>query len=83
MPAEPGRPLSGGTAVSRPLQRRGDSLYLEDVPIARLAEEYDTPLYAYSRSALRDRARVLRSRPSGDAVPPPGRASHATGCTTV
>jgi diaminopimelate decarboxylase len=42
--------------VSRPLQRRGDSLYLEDVPIARLAEEYDTPLYAYSRSALRDRA---------------------------
>jgi diaminopimelate decarboxylase len=38
------------------LTRRGDRLHLEDVPVARLAEEFDTPLYAYSRSALVERA---------------------------
>ena len=42
--------------MRRPLERRGDRLYLEGVPIARLAEEFDTPLYAYSRGLLRERA---------------------------
>lgn len=38
------------------LTRRGDRLHLEDVAVARLAEEFDTPLYAYSRAALVERA---------------------------
>ena len=42
--------------MNRPLNRRGDRLYLEDVPVARLVEEFGTPLYAYGRTALRERA---------------------------
>jgi diaminopimelate decarboxylase len=38
------------------LTRRGGRLYLEEVPVARLAAEFDTPLYAYSRAALLERA---------------------------
>jgi diaminopimelate decarboxylase len=38
------------------LSRRGERLYLEEVPVARLAEEFDTPLYAYSQGALAERA---------------------------
>jgi diaminopimelate decarboxylase len=33
--------------------RRGDALYLEDCRLSELAREYGTPLYAYSRSAMR------------------------------
>ena len=42
--------------MNRPLNRRGERLYLEDVPVARLVEEFGTPLYAYGRTALRERA---------------------------
>ena len=42
--------------MKRPLNRRGERLYLEDVPVARLVEEFGTPLYAYGRTALRERA---------------------------
>ena len=36
---------------------RGDgALFLEDVEVAELALEFDTPLYVYSRNALRERA---------------------------
>jgi diaminopimelate decarboxylase len=38
------------------LTRREGRLYLEGVAVARLAEEFDTPLYAYSRGALIERA---------------------------
>lgn len=38
------------------LTRRNGALYLEDVAIARLAEEFGTPVYVYSRTALRERA---------------------------
>jgi len=31
---------------------RGDVLYAEDVPVANLAEQYDTPCYIYSRATL-------------------------------
>ena len=41
------------------LTRRGSDLYLEDVAIAALAAEFGTPLYAYSRSGLIERARRL------------------------
>ncbi len=34
------------------LHRRADRLHLEEVPLARLAEAYGTPLYAYSAAAL-------------------------------
>jgi diaminopimelate decarboxylase len=44
-----------------PLGRNAEGgLQLEDVPIARLVEQFDTPLYAYSRGALLERARRLR-----------------------
>ncbi|MED5622192.1 diaminopimelate decarboxylase [Ideonella sp. BN130291] len=33
--------------------RRGDALYLEDCRLSDLAHEYGTPLYVYSRSAMR------------------------------
>jgi diaminopimelate decarboxylase len=39
-----------------PLSRRGDALYLDEVPVAQLAREWGTPLYAYSRSSLIERA---------------------------
>ena len=42
--------------MNRPLNRRGERLYLEDVPVAQLVEEFGTPLYAYGRTALRERA---------------------------
>ncbi len=32
--------------------RRGDSLYVEDVPLAEIAERFGTPCYVYSRAAL-------------------------------
>ena len=48
------------------LSRRDGALYLEDVPLAELARRYDTPLYAYSRSALRERAERF-DRAFGDA----------------
>ena len=43
------------------LSRRGGALFLEDVPIAELAREHGTPLYAYSRSALLERVDRLRA----------------------
>jgi diaminopimelate decarboxylase len=42
------------------LTRRDAALFLEDVPVAELAREYGTPLYAYSRSALVERAERLK-----------------------
>jgi diaminopimelate decarboxylase len=38
------------------LSRRGGALYLDDVPVAGLARAFGTPLYAYSRSWLWERA---------------------------
>ncbi len=38
------------------LSRRDGALYLDEVPVASLAREWGTPLYAYSRSALVERA---------------------------
>ncbi|MFQ5515498.1 MAG: diaminopimelate decarboxylase [Myxococcota bacterium] len=42
------------------LTRRGDALYLEEVPVAELVRRFGTPLYAYSRSGLIDRFRRMR-----------------------
>ena len=44
------------------LTRRDAVLFLEDVPVAQLAREHGTPLYAYSRSALIERAERLLAR---------------------
>lgn len=48
-------------SFSEVLGRRGDALCIEDVEVDRLAREYGTPLYVYSRSALRERAGRLRA----------------------
>lgn len=49
------------------LARRGADLWLDGVRLADLAAEFGTPLYAYSRSAMRDAAaayqRALAGRP--------------------
>ncbi len=39
--------------------RRGDELYCEDVPVARIAEEIGTPAYVYSRATLARHFQVL------------------------
>ena len=49
------------------LSRRDGALCFEDVPVTRLAQEFDTPLYAYSRPGLRERALRL-DRAFGDAA---------------
>ena len=41
------------------LTRRDGALWIEDLPLARLVTEFDTPLYVYSRSALIERATRL------------------------
>jgi len=43
------------SAFRDPFRREGDRLCCEAVPIERLAAEYGTPLYVYSRNALRER----------------------------
>jgi len=49
------------------LSRRGSDLWLEEVRLADLAKEFGTPLYAYSRSAMRAAAaeyqQALANRP--------------------
>ncbi len=58
MTALPGAPF---------VERRGDDLYLDGVELAALAREYGTPLYVYSRGAMRAAAaayqRALAGRP--------------------
>ena len=39
---------------------RGGSLWCEDVPLARIADEVGTPVYVYSAATLRRHARVFR-----------------------
>ena len=52
-------PCSGaGTAE---FHRRAGELWCEDVPVARLAERFGTPLYVYSRAALLGRLQRLRT----------------------
>jgi diaminopimelate decarboxylase len=49
------------------IARRGDALYLEDCRLSELARAYGTPLYVYSRNAMRDALRqyaeALAGRP--------------------
>ncbi len=40
--------------------RRDGALYLEEVPVAELAERFGTPLYAYSRNGLVERVERLQ-----------------------
>ncbi|MCX8060012.1 MAG: diaminopimelate decarboxylase [Aquificaceae bacterium] len=42
------------------LEYRGGELYLEEVSLKSLAEEFGTPLYVYSASYVRDRLRAYR-----------------------
>jgi len=37
----------------------GSILHCEDVPLPRLAERFDTPLYVYSATAIRERMRIF------------------------
>ena len=48
------------------LARRGTELWLEDVRVSELAAEHGTPLYAYSRGAMR--AALARIRQDGTPV---------------
>lgn len=41
-------------------QLRDGELYAEDVPMTRIAEQYGTPVYIYSRATLERHARVFR-----------------------
>lgn len=41
-------------------QLRDGELYAEDVPMVRIAEEFGTPVYIYSRATLERHARVFR-----------------------
>ncbi len=41
-------------------QLRNGELYAEDVPMRRIAEQYGTPVYVYSRATLERHARVFR-----------------------
>jgi diaminopimelate decarboxylase len=47
---------------------RAGELWCEDVPIARLAEHFGTPLYVYSRAAIDERLAAVRAAFGGDAV---------------
>ena len=56
-------------SVSSTLTHRDGALWLEDVPVDALAEEFGTPLYAYSRSGLIERAaRLLGAFPEPNLV---------------
>ncbi|MBV6304089.1 diaminopimelate decarboxylase [Candidimonas humi] len=44
---------------------RGNELYAEDVPLSRLAQEFGTPLYVYSRRALREAWAAYRTAAEG------------------
>lgn len=41
--------------MNSPFRYRGDQLYVEDLPLAELAERFATPSYVYSESYLRQR----------------------------
>lgn len=49
---------------------RNGELYAEDVPMARIADEFGTPVYIYSRATLERHARVFREALSGLEKPP-------------
>ncbi len=44
-----------------PFQYRDRQLYCEDVPVAELADQFGTPLYVYSQSAILETLESLRS----------------------
>ena len=43
-----------------PFHYRDSQLYCEDAPVARLAEEFGTPLYVYSRAAVLGQLRAIQ-----------------------
>ena len=49
--------LKDGAAVA--VTYRNGQLYVEDVPVTRLAEQYGTPLYVYSATVLRQQYALL------------------------
>lgn len=56
-------------SFAEPLTRRDGALFVEDVALESLAAEHGTPLYVYSRSALRERAgRLLAAFPAPNLV---------------
>lgn len=44
---------------------RGNALYAEDIPLSRLAQEFGTPLYIYSRRALHEAWQAYRHAAEG------------------
>jgi diaminopimelate decarboxylase len=47
---------------------RSGELWCEQIPLARLAERFGTPLYVYSRAAIDERLRAVRAAFGADAV---------------
>ena len=44
---------------------KNGELHAEDVPLSRIADEFGTPVYIYSRATLERHARVFREGLSG------------------
>ena len=65
MPPASREPCAG--AGTPEFHRRLGELWCEDVPVARLAERFGTPLYVYSEAALLGRLRRLRAAFGADA----------------
>lgn len=51
--------MGPGVLTPEPFSREGDDLFCEGVAIAELAARFGTPLYVYSRNAIRGRFREL------------------------
>jgi diaminopimelate decarboxylase len=47
---------------------RSGELWCEEIPVARLAERFGTPLYVYSRASIDERLRAVRAAFGDDAV---------------
>jgi diaminopimelate decarboxylase len=56
---------AGVLTATDDFRRITGSLYCEEVPLERLAEEYGTPLYVYSRSTIEERYRRFSSAFAG------------------
>ena len=51
--------MGQGLLTAGPFGRQGDELFCEGIPVADLAARFGTPLYVYSRTAIRERFREL------------------------
>jgi diaminopimelate decarboxylase len=55
-----GRPPGFSYSTVKTRRSPGTLLHCEEVPVAKLAERFDTPLYVYSASAIRERVKAFQ-----------------------